>query len=67
MTCVRIYKIVFMSISVAIGLMLQTQFLRAQSLETLTVAGGCFWCVEADFEKVNGVVEATPGFTGGSV
>ena len=67
MTCVRTYKIVFMSISVAIGLMLQTQFIRAQSLETLTVAGGCFWCVEADFEKVNGVVEATPGFTGGSV
>jgi peptide methionine sulfoxide reductase msrA/msrB len=30
-----------------------------------TFAGGCFWCVEADFEKVDGVVEAISGYTGG--
>lgn len=30
-------------------------------------AGGCFWCVEADFEKVPGVIEAVSGYTGGSV
>ena len=35
--------------------------------ETITVAGGCFWCVEADFEKVRGVSEAVSGFTGGTV
>lgn len=35
--------------------------------DTLTVAGGCFWCVEADFEKVRGVKEAVSGFTGGHV
>ena len=35
--------------------------------DTITVAGGCFWCVEADFEKVNGVSEAVSGFTGGTV
>lgn len=40
---------------------------RAQNSETITVAGGCFWCVEADFEKVEGVIEAISGFTGGSV
>jgi peptide methionine sulfoxide reductase msrA/msrB len=28
-------------------------------------AGGCFWCTEADFEKVEGVVEAVSGYTGG--
>jgi peptide-methionine (S)-S-oxide reductase len=28
-------------------------------------AGGCFWCVEADFEKVKGVREVISGFTGG--
>ena len=33
--------------------------------DVLTVAGGCFWCVEADFEKVNGVKEAVSGFSGG--
>jgi len=30
-----------------------------------TFAGGCFWCVEADFEKVPGVLEAVSGYTGG--
>jgi peptide methionine sulfoxide reductase msrA/msrB len=35
------------------------------SLQTATFAGGCFWCVEADFEKVPGVVEAVSGYTGG--
>ncbi|NSY37414.1 peptide-methionine (S)-S-oxide reductase MsrA [Leisingera sp. ANG59] len=40
--------------------------LRAQSTEVLTVAGGCFWCVESDFEGVPGVVEAVSGYTGGT-
>lgn len=35
--------------------------------ETATVAGGCFWCVEADFERVRGVGEVVSGFTGGTV
>jgi len=34
-------------------------------LQRATFAGGCFWCVESDFEKVNGVVEAISGYTGG--
>jgi peptide methionine sulfoxide reductase msrA/msrB len=35
------------------------------TLETATFAGGCFWCVESDFEKVDGVVEVISGYTGG--
>ncbi len=31
-----------------------------------TFASGCFWCTEADFEKVPGVVEAVSGYTGGT-
>lgn len=34
-------------------------------LKTATFAGGCFWCVESDFEKVGGVVEVISGYTGG--
>lgn len=33
--------------------------------QTLIVAGGCFWCVEADFEKHKGVLSAESGYTGG--
>ncbi|MGB0907656.1 MAG: peptide-methionine (S)-S-oxide reductase MsrA [Maricaulaceae bacterium] len=29
-------------------------------------AGGCFWCVESDFEKLPGVIEAVSGYTGGT-
>ena len=36
-----------------------------KNLQTATLAGGCFWCVEADFEKLPGVVEAISGYTGG--
>jgi peptide methionine sulfoxide reductase msrA/msrB len=32
-----------------------------------TFAGGCFWCIEADFEKVPGVLAAVSGYTGGDV
>ncbi len=31
-----------------------------------TFAGGCFWCIEADFEKVEGVISVTSGYTGGA-
>lgn len=34
-------------------------------LKTATFAGGCFWCIESDFEKVDGVVEVVSGYTGG--
>ncbi|MEQ1714876.1 MAG: peptide-methionine (S)-S-oxide reductase MsrA [Hyphomicrobium sp.] len=30
-----------------------------------TFAGGCYWCVESDFDKVKGVVDTTSGFMGG--
>jgi len=38
-----------------------------KALHKATFAGGCFWCVEADFEKVNGVVRVISGYTGGHV
>lgn len=35
------------------------------NLAVATVAGGCFWCVEAGYEKISGVVEVVSGYTGG--
>ncbi len=32
-----------------------------------TFAGGCFWCVESDFDHVKGVISTTSGYTGGKV
>jgi peptide methionine sulfoxide reductase msrA/msrB len=36
-------------------------------LEEATFAGGCFWCMEGDFKKIEGVVEVISGYTGGAV
>lgn len=38
----------------------------AEDLRTAVVAGGCFWCVESDFDKVDGVVETISGYSGGT-
>ena len=35
--------------------------------ETTTLAGGCFWCVEAVFLRVEGIRKVTSGYTGGSL
>lgn len=35
--------------------------------DTTILAGGCFWCMEADFEKLEGVTDVISGFTGGTL
>lgn len=36
-------------------------------METITLAGGCFWCTEAIFSQLKGVEKVTPGYSGGDV
>lgn len=38
-----------------------------KKLELATVGGGCFWCIEAVLQRVNGVEKIVSGYTGGSV
>jgi peptide-methionine (S)-S-oxide reductase len=40
---------------------------QAPSRETVTLAGGCFWCLEAVFKDLEGVEKVESGYTGGSV
>lgn len=39
---------------------------QASNAKTAVFAGGCFWCIESDFEKLEGVYEAVSGYTGGA-
>lgn len=39
----------------------------AEDRQQAVFAGGCFWCVESDFDKLEGVLETTSGFAGGTV
>ncbi|MGH8678676.1 MAG: peptide-methionine (S)-S-oxide reductase MsrA [Burkholderiales bacterium] len=42
-------------------------FAAQSNVDTAIFAGGCFWCVEADFEKLPGVLEAESGYVGGQL
>ena len=64
--CLDQIKLTLLFALIALALILRAQPAPAAGTETLTVAGGCFWCVEADFESVPGVIEAVSGYSGGT-
>ncbi|MCL5800091.1 MAG: peptide-methionine (S)-S-oxide reductase, partial [Candidatus Thermoplasmatota archaeon] len=35
------------------------------SVKEIVLGGGCFWCMEAVFQMINGVVSVEPGYSGG--
>jgi peptide-methionine (S)-S-oxide reductase len=53
--------------SLALMLAALAPWAAAQGTAKAIFAGGCFWCVEADFDKVPGVVSTTSGYIGGKV
>ena len=59
-------KPIVLLIAIIIGLSLNCTRAYAGKTETVLVAGGCFWCVESDFESVPGVLKAVSGFAGGT-
>ena len=42
-------------------------FSNKKNYDTATFAAGCFWCVESQFQQLDGVVKVISGFTGGSL
>ncbi len=62
-------KLLPAAIAIAILALTTVSIARAaeDGLEVATFAGGCFWCVEADFDYVPGVVSTTSGYTGGDL
>jgi len=60
-------KILILTLAIAIGFFAHNSPSNAAPLQTAVVAGGCFWCVQSDFERVKGVKSAVSGFTGGTL
>lgn len=48
----------------AMGLLLT---ITSANADRAVLAGGCFWCMESDFEKLPGVTDVISGFTGGTL
>jgi len=46
---------------------LSAETINTARFETAIVAGGCFWCIEADYEKLKGVETVISGYTGGHI
>ena len=56
-------KLIILAVIAVLSLFPQAA--SAQQLQKAVFAGGCFWCVESDFDKISGIVSTVSGFTGG--
>jgi peptide-methionine (S)-S-oxide reductase len=61
------FKAIVLAGLIGLGLGMQHDGAKATQQSVIIVAGGCFWCVESDFESVRGVSDVVSGYTGGSV
>lgn len=66
--------VLFLSITISVFFILNMAYAEqgkispdySDRLEKATFAGGCFWCMEPPFDKLNGVISTTSGYVGGN-
>ena len=67
MSIIQNAKPALLMVLIVVGLFASHSRAHAGETETLTLAGGCFWCVESDFESLAGVTQVVSGYTGGTL
>lgn len=60
-----LFALLIASIVSSFGGMTKLNAQSAKTTQTAIFAGGCFWCVESDFDRVPGVLSTISGYTGG--
>jgi len=63
----HIFIVFFLAVLVGCTTVKQAEKVDMTNMETFTLAGGCFWCMEAAFEELPGVVDVVSGYSGGNV
>jgi len=58
-------KIIFIKLLLILSFSKDIFSKNHENLKTAILAGGCFWCMESDFEKIQGIKEVISGYTGG--
>ncbi len=64
--CLQSVKVWALGAAIVVGVIAQSGPAAARDTQTIVVAGGCFWCVESDFESVRGVSDVVSGYAGGT-
>lgn len=63
----KIFFLILLSTTISLAQKKSSLSSTPSSLDTIVLAGGCYWCVEAVYENLKGVQKVVSGFAGGTV